>query len=186
MKLAERRRINQELISGVLTEDARALSDLYDKCFEVARRHARHIPSFLGQDPQDFASEVFLALVKDECASLQRLRDPAALSTYIREVFLNLVRLETKKQPTPPVAPLEELTPTEEPYVWTEETKILEIAAREVLGQLPAKQRVVYSLWLQGESYEEIAKIVGIPIGSVGTYIHRTNEKLRQELGRGT
>jgi len=184
--VAERRRVNQELISGVLREDAKAFSDLYDRCLEVVKRNAHHIPSFLEQEPDDFAGDVFVALVRDECVALRRLRDPAALRAYIKEVFLNLVRAQIKKQPTPPLVPLEELSPREEPYLSMEEIEVVRIATTEVLARLPAKQRVAYILWLEGTSYEEIADIVGVPIGTVGTYIHRTNEKLRRELGGDT
>ncbi|MCJ7668863.1 MAG: hypothetical protein MUP04_11430, partial [Anaerolineae bacterium] len=69
MTLAERRRFNEALISGVLGEDVQALSDLYDECLKVVRRYAHHIPSLSSQDPEDFAGEVFVALVEDECAA---------------------------------------------------------------------------------------------------------------------
>lgn len=184
MRAGRTRTSNQQLISAVLREDAKALSDLYDLCFEVAKRYAHHIPSFLHQDPDDFAGEVFVALVKDECASLRRLMDPAALSGYIKEIFINLIRMEVKRQPTPPPVSLEEAVSTAEPSYSTYDIDFLKVAASEVLVRLPPKQRVAFSLWIEGRSYKEIADILDIPIGTVGTYVHRAKKKLRQELGQ--
>lgn len=177
---------NRKLISAVLREDVKALSGLYDLCVEVVKRYAHHIPSFLLHEPDDFAGDVFVALVKNECAALRRLRDPAALNGYIKEAFLNIVRMEIKKQPTPPPVSLEQVAPPEEPYLSTHDIDLLQVAASQVIACLPAKQRLAFSLWIEGRSYKEIADILGIPIGTVGTYVHRVKKKLRQELGQGS
>lgn len=185
MTSGERRRSNRELISGVVREDAKAMSDLYDLCAQVVKTYRHHIPAFLHQEPDDFAGEVFVALVKDECAALQRLRDATALKAYIKQAFLNLVRIEIRKLPAPPPVSLDQVARAEEPYLSTEEIDLLKVAASQVLARLPRKQRVAFSLWIEGRAYKEIADILRIPIGTVGTYVRRAKQKLRQELGQG-
>ena len=51
------------------------------------------------------------------------------------------------------------------------------------IGALRPEYRTAIVLWhVEGHAYEEIAKIMGIPLGTVKTYIHRARNELRQRL----
>lgn len=51
------------------------------------------------------------------------------------------------------------------------------------IGALPTKYRLVITLYyLQHFSYDEIAHILDIPLGTVKTHLHRAKEKLRKSL----
>lgn len=56
----------------------------------------------------------------------------------------------------------------------------------QAVGQLPFKFREVIILrYIEELSYEEIAQILGIPVGTVKTYLHRAKAKLKELLGEG-
>jgi RNA polymerase sigma factor (sigma-70 family) len=52
-----------------------------------------------------------------------------------------------------------------------------------LIGRLPENYRTVLTLfYLQQVRYEEIAEIMGIPLGTVKTYIHRARLRLRDMI----
>jgi RNA polymerase sigma-70 factor (ECF subfamily) len=60
----------------------------------------------------------------------------------------------------------------------------LDPALESAIKQLPADQRMV--VWLadvEGLSYKEIASLIGAPIGTVRSRLHRTHKALKQKLG---
>lgn len=56
---------------------------------------------------------------------------------------------------------------------------------KQQLECLPMRQKeVMLLISLEGFSYEEVAKILDIPVGTVMSRLHRSREKLRQSLFR--
>ncbi|MBV9263715.1 MAG: sigma-70 family RNA polymerase sigma factor [Candidatus Eremiobacteraeota bacterium] len=55
---------------------------------------------------------------------------------------------------------------------------------RAAVDALPEKYRTVITLFhLQGKQYEEIAAVLGLPLGTVKTHLFRAKEQLRKLLG---
>ena len=55
---------------------------------------------------------------------------------------------------------------------------------RAAIEALPEKYRVVITLFhLQGKQYEEIAAVLGLPLGTVKTHLFRAKDLLRAALG---
>jgi RNA polymerase sigma-70 factor, ECF subfamily len=55
---------------------------------------------------------------------------------------------------------------------------------RAAIDALPEKYRAVVTLFhLQGRQYEEIATVLGLPMGTVKTHLFRAKEQLRRLLG---
>jgi RNA polymerase sigma-70 factor (ECF subfamily) len=55
------------------------------------------------------------------------------------------------------------------------------------LGELSAIQRTVLVLYHQEErSYEQIAVVLGMPIGTVRTHLHRGRARLRELIASGS
>jgi RNA polymerase sigma-70 factor (ECF subfamily) len=55
---------------------------------------------------------------------------------------------------------------------------------RTAIEALPEKYRTVITLFhLQGKQYEEIATVLGLPMGTVKTHLFRAKEHLRRLLG---
>ena len=71
-----------------------------------------------------------------------------------------------------------------------QESPLDEVEARELGGEIEAaiaKLRPEYRSCIllrhvEGRAYEEIADILGLPLGTVKTYIHRARNELRREL----
>jgi len=56
-------------------------------------------------------------------------------------------------------------------------------ALRRAIDELPERYRTVITLYhLQGRQYEEIAKVLGLPMGTVKTHLFRAKELLRKKL----
>ncbi len=57
---------------------------------------------------------------------------------------------------------------------------------RTAIDALPEKYRIVLTLFhLQGRQYEEIARVLGLPMGTVKTHLFRAKELLRKRLSNG-
>lgn len=70
-------------------------------------------------------------------------------------------------------SPLEEL-----------EARELGGAIEQAIGQLrPEYRSCILLRHVEGRSYEEIAEILELPLGTVKTYIHRARHELRESLG---
>jgi RNA polymerase sigma-70 factor (ECF subfamily) len=57
--------------------------------------------------------------------------------------------------------------------------------AAALLGRLPAKYRQVVALfYMQEKSYDEVARMLDLPVGTVKTYLFRARKCLSEELAR--
>jgi len=57
--------------------------------------------------------------------------------------------------------------------------------AEALIGTLPAKYRQVVTLfYMQEKSYDEVASMLGLPVGTVKTYLFRARKSLAEELAR--
>jgi RNA polymerase sigma-70 factor (ECF subfamily) len=57
--------------------------------------------------------------------------------------------------------------------------------AAALLGRLPAKYRQVVALfYMQEKSYDEVARMLDLPVGTVKTYLFRARKSLAEELAR--
>jgi RNA polymerase sigma-70 factor (ECF subfamily) len=91
---------------------------------------------------------------------------PDALTTERREATALQVRDRTE-------SPLEEL-----------EARELGSQIEQAIGRLRPEYRSCIMLrHVEGRAYEEIAEILGLPLGTVKTYIHRARAELRAQLG---
>ncbi|HYL87348.1 MAG TPA: RNA polymerase sigma factor [Burkholderiales bacterium] len=101
----------------------------------------------------------------------------AWLFTVMHNVHVNRVRA------TRPVDPLEDEMP-ELAQRGTQADALLVRDLDRAIARLPADQRAVLLLvTLEEMSYEEVARTLGIPIGTVMSRLSRAREKLRALLG---
>jgi RNA polymerase sigma-70 factor (ECF subfamily) len=57
--------------------------------------------------------------------------------------------------------------------------------AAELLDRLPAKYRQVVALfYMQEKSYDEVAHMLGLPVGTVKTYLFRARQSLAGQMAR--
>jgi RNA polymerase sigma-70 factor (ECF subfamily) len=60
-----------------------------------------------------------------------------------------------------------------------EPDRLAGVEIQALLGQLPERYRQVMTLYyLQEKSYQEVAAMLGIPMGTVKTFLHRAKKEL--------
>ncbi len=171
--------IRQPLNAGDYREAFEELLERYrDKVFRLAC-------SFLRNEAaaEDAAQDSFLRIWK----ALPGYSGQASLSTWIYTIARNTSLTHLKRRrPTvslddPDAAGALELLPE---FHTHDAAGGVESDAMLLLEQLPEKYRRVITLfYLEQKSYEEVADMLGLPMGTVKTFIHRARKELHR-LGR--
>ena len=119
-------------------------------------------------DAQDAVGEALLRAWQ----SFDRLRDPAAAKPWLLKIAVNCARAQLRR--ARPVLPLEEAAgaaaPAEEPLgLW------------ELVRALPEDQRLAVTLYYyDGLPVGEIARVLGVPQGTVKSRLVRGRDRLRK------
>jgi len=127
---------------------------------------------------EDMTQDVFLKIWR----ALPRFHAEASLSTWIYTIARNTGFTELKRRR--PVVSLDEPERGEalerEPALHvTGETKGAEMDVETMLAELPEKYRRVITLfYLEQKSYDEVAAMLGLPMGTVKTFLHRAKKEL--------
>ncbi|HEY2841883.1 MAG TPA: sigma-70 family RNA polymerase sigma factor [Pirellulales bacterium] len=139
------------------------------------------LAKMLGNDHADDAlQEVWL----DVFRGLGRLAEPAAFTTWIyrisRDRAYRQLRSQGRLQATSLYeAPVDVAEMEEEPEFSPEDAQQI----NQELERLPPDQREVLTLrFIEGMTYEEIAAVVGCPVGTVRSRIHYAKLALRRQL----
>jgi RNA polymerase sigma-70 factor, ECF subfamily len=153
------------LASGCRTESFEALLAAYqDKVFRLCY-------SMLGDRAQaeDAAQESFLRIWK----AMERYRGDAALGTWIFSVTRNVCLTAISKRAARRSAPIEEAERA------TPRTPPRERDMLRLVGQLPENYRQVIMLfYMEERSYDEVARMLALPVGTVKTHLHRARQQL--------
>ncbi len=130
-------------------------------------------------DASDAAQDAFYRAFR----SLHTFRPGAKFSTWIFTIAHNccIDRLNRRKRFSN-----DEIPDAADTALGPEATYERADAARELraaIDALPEKYRTVITLYhLQNTQYEEIARVLGLPIGTVKTHLFRAKELLRKHL----
>ena len=142
---------------------------VYNHAYRMLRRH---------EDAEDVTQEAFLKAFE----SLPRLRDDAALGAWICRIAANLCLSWLRGQ-----ARVAEISrdpaalPSHEP-----DGSDMGQQVRDAVLRLPAKYRLaVVAFYLEGRSYEEAARTIGVPVRTLKTLLYRARKLLRQSLRPG-
>jgi RNA polymerase sigma-70 factor (ECF subfamily) len=105
----------------------------------------------------------------------------AWLFTIMHHQYVNTVRREARQTATVDIEQISStLVATTDP---TARRQLVELD--RALARLPAEQREILLLvGLEGMDYESVAKILGVPIGTVRSRLSRGRERLRELMGR--
>jgi RNA polymerase sigma-70 factor (ECF subfamily) len=122
------------------------------------------------ESAEDLFQETWLRVIR----SLHTFRGTARFSTWLFQIALNLCRDEIRKRTGKKFIPLEEI---EEPACESEidpHRMMQAEAVRRMLKELPDKMREVIVLkFYHDMDDQEIAEVVGCPLGTVKTRYHR-------------
>lgn len=157
-----------------------------DKLESVYRRHgaeAWRLAYLLTGDrelAEDLAQEAFVRVAR----RIGGLRNDDSVRWYLRRTVINLAnshlrrrRVERSHLPT--------LAGSTAAASFGSVDVVTTQAVREAIAQLSAKQRAVVVLrYYQDLSDQQIASVLGCPVGSVKSALHRATAILREQLGQ--
>lgn len=164
---------------------------------ELVRRYSKQIFNFAYRmtqnydDANDIASDAFVKVFN----AIDSFRGDAVFSTWIFRIVTNLYLDSRKRSKAHMHIPLDEYIELEESTVTRQvedpspspleqiETKERHDMLSDAINELPEYQRIMVLLYhTQGKSYEEIAEIVGLPIGTVKSRLNRARMALKKKL----
>jgi len=129
---------------------------------------------------EDVAQDVFVKIWK----ALARYNGDASLSTWIYTITRNTCLTELKKRSTRPTVSLQEpemeaVADSIPTLQFRDGDAGAEMDVEKLLAQLPEKYHQVITLfYLEQKSYEEVAVMLGIPLGTVKTLLFRAKKEL--------
>lgn len=126
---------------------------------------------------EDFAQETWVEVLRQ----LPRLKEAAAFTTWLYRIAHSKVMLDGRRRGREPAtsADVDDVTEKDEAAFSPEDAAQIHAA----LDQLEQSQREVLVLrFLEEMSYEDIAEVVGCPVGTVRSRIHYAKSKLKQLL----
>jgi RNA polymerase sigma-70 factor, ECF subfamily len=155
----------------------------------LVERHQRRVFNLVFRMLQDYeeANEVTQETFLAAWQGLGSFRGDARFSTWLYRIAYNcsLKQLEIRKRDkTLQNAMQQEQHSSSEEQISTNlETQDRQNLVREYLSQLPAKYRAVLVLrHLQDLTYEEMAEILMMPIGTIKTHLFRARNLLKERM----
>jgi len=161
---------------------------------ELVRRHQRRVFRLLlrmlgnREEAEDVAQEAFLSLHRHG----HRFRREARFSTFVYRVAANaaLNRRRTLGRSRNRVNELKnqqqagfDLPPAPRNPEDAAAGSETQVQVQAALLELPKDLRVAVVLYdIEGQSYQEVARVLGIPEGTVKSRIHRARRALREHL----
>ena len=132
-----------------------------------------------GEEARDCAQEAFFKAYR----SLRTFRPEGRFSTWIFAIAYHACcdRLDRRKRESPSDVP-DRADPAPGPEALAERSAEAR-ALYEAIDRLPEKYRRVITLYhLQGRQYDEIARVLDLPMGTVKTHLFRAKDLLRKAL----
>jgi RNA polymerase sigma-70 factor, ECF subfamily len=135
---------------------------------------------------EDMTQDVFMRVWK----ALPGYTGAASVSTWIYTITRNACLTELKRRQNRPTVSLQapELEPVLDtiPALQSRDPEAgAELDAQVLLARLPEKyRRVVTLFYLEQKSYEEVGAMLGLPLGTVKTFLFRARKALLQFVAR--
>lgn len=182
---------DEQLVSAHLQGRAGAFQELYDRY----RDRLIHFVTRKTGDPdraQDLVQEAFIRVTRH----LHRFDTSKKFSTWVYTIASNLSKNELRNRSRSPLVLFQKLTSG-----WEDDHRPLQFEdysmrpddlyrkrylrnlVEEMVKELPEHHRLVFRLReLEGKSYEEIAEITGVNLGTVKSRLHRARNSFAQRI----
>lgn len=170
----------RELVQKALAGDERAFRKMLESHYTLIYSVVRGVA---GQraETDDIVQEIFIKIFR----ALGDFRGEARLSTWIYRIARNEA-LNAVDRRKPAVIPIEDCMELPDSGESPDESLRRRMSGERLdrfLNRLDEKQRVAIELRYIGEkSYEEIADIMDIPLGTVKTHIYRAKLSLKRMM----
>lgn len=173
---------DHDLVAKALQGNHKAFKALVERCHATVYAVVRGMLGD-GDEVDDVVQNVYIKVYR----GLAGFRGDSKLSTWVYQIARNETINAIRKR-RPEVKPLEdmELRASEDgnPDAVYGKQEVGERVDR-AMSNLDENYRVALELRYMGErSYEEIAELMGLPIGTVKTYIYRGKAQLKKVISR--
>lgn len=180
--------IDRSLLDRCLNRKPRAWEDFVDRFMGLVVHVINHTAqcrsiNLSASDREDLAAEVFLAIVDNDLAALRHFRGKSSLATYLTVIARRVVvRKLVEGHSTVSLGDMVARAESEE-YEPEQRIGDREEVGR-LLGQLQGSEAAAVRMYhLEGKSYQEIGRTIGMPENSVGPMLSRARAKMRQRAG---
>jgi RNA polymerase sigma-70 factor (ECF subfamily) len=164
-------------------------AEAFDRLVGTYRRRVYALARSIVRDPaaaEDVAQDVFVKLWK----ALPRYDGRAQLATWIYAITRNAaISALRRRRPEvsleePDVLAAAEAAGAHRPDPGGDSARELDRALARLVEALPDHQRQVVTLYyLEERSCDEVAAMLGMPVNTVKTHLHRARARLAAELG---
>jgi RNA polymerase sigma-70 factor (ECF subfamily) len=177
---------DEKLVARTLAGDRRAFQTLVERHYGAVYRMCRNV-LHNPQDAEDATQEVFLRVYN----ALGQFSGRGAFGAWLRRLTINhclnrvqcaAAQLSARSHSIDLVAESLPASRDSDPVarLWRAEEKE---RIRIEMQDLPPQQRAALGLRVvDGLSYDEIAEVMGVPVNSVRSWLHRGRARLRQAL----
>lgn len=180
--------IDRNLLDRCLGNKPRAWEDFVDRFTGLVIHVINHTAQCRSirltmADREDLAAEVFLAIVDHDFAVLRHFRRQSSLATYLTVVARRVVvRKMVNGRAAVLLGDMVAQTAAEEAEMEQRISNQEELD--QLLGELRGSEAAVVRMYhLEGKTYQEISRVVGMPENSVGPMLSRARSKLRRRAG---
>jgi RNA polymerase sigma-70 factor, ECF subfamily len=179
------------LVAAHLEGDPAAFSELYNRYHD---RLVHFIARKTGDRDraEDLVQEAFIRVTRH----LHRFDHSKKFSTWIYTICSNLAKNELRNRSRSPLVLFQKLTTHwdlhDRPLQFEDATarpddqyrkRYLEEIVEQTVDELPAHHQLVFRLReLEGKSYEEIAVITGVNLGTVKSRLHRARTSFAERI----
>lgn len=170
---------DEALYARVKSGDIDAFDQLYERyCRRLFAYLKAQLPS--REDAEDVFHETFLATLESDEVVFDRGSFRTWLYRIARNIVLNRVRSLGRGEHA-----VVKLAVGEEPSPWVDE-RVADLQLLRALdgavARLPSPLSEIYHLRSSGLSYEEMATVLGIPLGTLKSRMSHMVDVLREEL----
>jgi RNA polymerase sigma-70 factor, ECF subfamily len=176
-----------ELIERCQSHDEHAMAELVTRYQRYVYRLAFHLTG-KPNEADDLAQDAFINILR----GISSFRGRSSLTSWIYVIVLNTFRDAKRRQARRPETLLEDrpggAAQAQGAPIWEQTDSLLQEeltqTLQKALTEVPEDFRAVVVLYdVLGYAYEEIAHMLGIPIGTVKSRLHRGRGFLRKRLG---
>ena len=170
---------DQSLARSAAQGDMKAFEELYRRhnrrVYSLCLRMTKNVP-----EAEDLTQEAFIQIFR----KISTFRGDSAFTTWIHRLTVNQVLMHFRKRSVKLEHTTEEGETPVQIVRGTEDPNHMPIVDRisldSAIGQLPPGYRSVFILHdIEGHDHEEIAKLLGVAVGTSKSQLHKARMKLR-------
>ena len=177
--------IDRKLLDRCLARKPRCWEDFVDRYMGLVVHVINHTAQcrsmrLSAEDREDLTAEVFLEIIKDNFAVLRHFRAQSSLATYLTVIVRRIVvrSLQNQRSGTT-LANVAEAVDPDQPV---EERISNREEIEKLLNKLEGSEAEAVRMYhLEGKTYREIGRSVGMPENSVGPMLSRARNRLRHQ-----